>query len=238
MAGMLPAQDTIYRVDGSKQLGKIIELNPTQLRYVPASNPDGPVFRITKNTVAKIVYEDGSVISFQKIREPEDAMFSEKTRDFDKRNIIAIDFFDPVFLRTFSVSYERLSKSGVWGYKIPLSLGIDNKHKQYRSQKLFSTGIALNFYPFDDISNSFHVGLSGIAGKQEFYRQYYNNQNYWATNRETEVFTILAFNTGYRFNISRDFLLSLQLGIGYEISNNPSTTHIIFPVELNLCYTF
>jgi len=238
MAGMLNAQDTIYRVDGSKQVGKIVEINPTQVKYIRADNPEGPVFRITKNTVAKIVYEDGSAISFQEIREPEHALFSEKTRDFAKRNIIAIDFFDPVFLRTVSVSYERLSKSGVWGYKIPLSLGIDNKHKQYRGYKLFSTGIALNFYPFDDIQHKYYLGISGAVGSRNSYSEYFDWINgIYKFEKDNVIFMAFAFNTGIQYNLTSRFLIALQLGIGFETPARPYY-RTLFPFEFSICYTF
>gem|GEM_PF-5403613 len=245
MAGMLHAQDTIYRVDGSKQLGKIIDINPTQVNYIRADNPEGPVFRITKNTVAKIVYEDGSAISFQEIREPDVIGFSETKRETAYRNIVAFNSLHPFFLNTVSVSYERLSKSGKLGYKIPLSIGISEMKRSYtfhKSFKEFKTGLALNFSPFDDPQHRYYLGISGtIAGK-----------NYISYRPEIEknmkFFLAFSIYNGYHYNLTSRFLLNLQLGIGYDILLdrfdselaylNKKSSRLIFPFEFSICYTF
>ncbi len=45
----LNAQDVITMKDGTDVQAKIIEVNPSEIRYKKYSNPDGPIFTINKS---------------------------------------------------------------------------------------------------------------------------------------------------------------------------------------------
>ncbi len=56
------AQDTIYLK--SKEpviIVKIIEVNPSNLKYKKYSNIDGPTYTIEKDKIAKVIYKNGEV---------------------------------------------------------------------------------------------------------------------------------------------------------------------------------
>lgn len=56
------AQDTIYQKNSTSNiLAKIIEVNPTNLKYKKFSNLEGPIYTIEKNKIEKIVYQNGEV---------------------------------------------------------------------------------------------------------------------------------------------------------------------------------
>ncbi len=62
----LLAQDTLYHASKGVLIVKILEITDTEVKYNAASNPDGPVYVIGKKDALKIVYENGTVESFQK----------------------------------------------------------------------------------------------------------------------------------------------------------------------------
>lgn len=55
------AQDTIFKNDGSMLAAKILEINPGEIKYKKASDPDGPVYVESKTAVQSIRYANGLV---------------------------------------------------------------------------------------------------------------------------------------------------------------------------------
>lgn len=53
------AQDVIVQKNGSTIISKILEVGTTEIKYKRYSNPDGPVFSISKSDVVSINYENG-----------------------------------------------------------------------------------------------------------------------------------------------------------------------------------
>ncbi|MDE7386999.1 MAG: hypothetical protein K2N28_07660 [Muribaculaceae bacterium] len=58
------AQDVITKTDGSKIDAKVEEVTDAVIRYRKASNPSGPVYTVPITSVTTIVYENGSVDTF------------------------------------------------------------------------------------------------------------------------------------------------------------------------------
>lgn len=54
------AQDNIVFRDGTEQKGKVQEISTYEVVYQKADNPDGPVYRIDRNTVFLIQFENGT----------------------------------------------------------------------------------------------------------------------------------------------------------------------------------
>ena len=60
------AQDTIYtNSDSPLILAKILEVNPTNLKYKSYSNVDGPTYTIELSKVEKVVYRNGDIEKHQ-----------------------------------------------------------------------------------------------------------------------------------------------------------------------------
>lgn len=65
MLGWIP-QDTIYtNSDSPLILAKILEVNPTNLKYKSYSNVDGPTYTIELSKVEKVVYRNGDIEKHQ-----------------------------------------------------------------------------------------------------------------------------------------------------------------------------
>src|SRR4051812_13915726 len=58
---LMKSQDTIYFMNSTKELVKLIEIGPEEVRYKRTSNPDGPVFVKLKSWVHHISFENGDV---------------------------------------------------------------------------------------------------------------------------------------------------------------------------------
>ena len=59
------SQDTLVTRNGQVILGKVYEINQTDIKYRKPSNPDGPLYTISKEDVAMIEYKNGSKDVFQ-----------------------------------------------------------------------------------------------------------------------------------------------------------------------------
>lgn len=53
------AQDVIVKKDGSTILSKILEVNPSDIKYKKYSNLDGPVYTMQKSDLLSINYKNG-----------------------------------------------------------------------------------------------------------------------------------------------------------------------------------
>ena len=60
------AQDTIYTRNGETVAAKVYEITSTEIKYRKPSNPDGPLYVMSKDDVAVIEYKNGSKDVFQK----------------------------------------------------------------------------------------------------------------------------------------------------------------------------
>lgn len=53
------SQDQLFKKDNSKILVTIVEVNPDAIKYKMADNPNGPIYVVSKNDVAMIIYKNG-----------------------------------------------------------------------------------------------------------------------------------------------------------------------------------
>lgn len=67
-ANMANAQDIITRNDSSKVNAVILEVNPTEIKYKLFHYEDGPRVTALKNEVAYIIYRNGTVERFTKVK--------------------------------------------------------------------------------------------------------------------------------------------------------------------------
>ena len=63
-ASMTYAQDIIVTTNEQKIEAKVIEISSTQIKYLVANMPDGPVFVLETNEVASILFANGQVKVF------------------------------------------------------------------------------------------------------------------------------------------------------------------------------
>lgn len=59
------SQDTLFTRSGQMIPAKVYEINQTDIKYKKPSNPDGPLYSISKEDIAVIEYKNGSKDVFQ-----------------------------------------------------------------------------------------------------------------------------------------------------------------------------
>jgi hypothetical protein len=59
------AQDVIVTRDSKKINAKVTEVNITDIKYKNFDNPDGPTYTLLKSDIASILYQNGSVETFE-----------------------------------------------------------------------------------------------------------------------------------------------------------------------------
>jgi hypothetical protein len=93
------AQDVIIKRDGTKIEVKVLEVNPTTIKYRNFSQPEGPLRTIQVNSVSEIIYEDGQFEKFElKATEPAK---EEVKITVEKDNSVKEEEEDPIFKNGF-----------------------------------------------------------------------------------------------------------------------------------------
>ncbi len=252
IATVLHAQDTIYRVDGSKQEVIIVEVNPSQIRYIRANDPDSTVHVIAKQAVARIIYTNGTVISIQAPVVAPNADAAKVEEPVFHRNILSFNTLE-LINAAVALSYERTWEARKFGIKIPFSFGLgriwdDNDYENfYRGPLLFSTGLAFNYYPLGQENITAFIGMSVVYGKHNYIvdeRDYLMPANVEFGIEKTARFYGGALNVGARARINNNFGVTALLGLGigkaerYEGTIYGSGIDFLWPAELGLVFRF
>ena len=59
IGGKLISQDQLFKKDNTKLEVKILEINPTEIKYKLFNYEDGPIITVLKSEVALIIYKNG-----------------------------------------------------------------------------------------------------------------------------------------------------------------------------------
>lgn len=202
----LQSQDTLYKVDGFVLIVKIMEVNATQIKYLPYDDQAGLTHVISKGNVLKIIYESGLIEDFSKsvaaMAAPVPVVDPIAT-DFG-RNFISLDVLDLLSASSLTFGYEYTFKSGLFGMKVPLSFGLNNK-SGYDGSNVFGTGLDLNIYPFGQGKSKFFYGPS------------FEYKKFKTINMASDINSAYAFlfQAGFLFQPHKHFNISVAAGIGY-----------------------
>jgi hypothetical protein len=262
----LDAQDTLYKVDGSKKIVKIMEVSQTVVRYKLSTNPDGPIYAITVEDVIKIVYENGSTTMFYKgaskpIPVPEVPIKKAPVQVIPlpqkppKKivigpNIISINML-PLFTSSLAFGYERILKSGNNSVKIPISIGfntnaVPDTNSNYYNYKLFSVGFDFYKYPHRkaQAKAKYFYGPSIEYGQFNFLN--YTDINVPPDNpndlKDKSSYFAIAFQNGFLYHPANHFALSITLGLSYFKPLNEDyydvSGYLVIKGGLNVGYNF
>jgi hypothetical protein len=64
------AQDTLVKRDGARIAAKVLEVNPSEIRYKRSDSPDGPLYTINPWELRSIIYAGGRVESYETVQSP------------------------------------------------------------------------------------------------------------------------------------------------------------------------
>ncbi len=226
------AQDQILKRNGQVIKAKVIEVGTSEIKYKLPDNIDGPLYAIDKNTVTKIIYENGHVDNF--------------TTDFkDTSNYsgqlhkaIKLDFLAPLI----GYSQFTFEKSTGVGKSYELSLGIiglgKSQQLDYYYENLVSTKrnqfgfFAAAGYKFNKLPDFLfgrtrftHI-MQGAYVKPVFYlgnysenRVAYKGNNEYVTEKQNVTFGALQIEFGKQWVFGEKFLIDVYWGLGYGADN-------------------
>ncbi len=158
--------------------------------------------------------------------------FSEKTtnpglknenpisKDFGS-NFISINVIDLAFSGFLTFSYERTLKSGNFSFRVPLSLGLkrsdefDYYEGYYNKNKIFNTGFDFYFYPSGQGRAKYFMGPSLEYGQYKYLQyDYYSLNNI----KKVAAYYAILFQNGFLFQPTKDFNISVNVGVGFTQS--------------------
>lgn len=220
----LQAQDKVYRKTGDVVAAKIIEVNDEFVVYKMFNNLEGPNYKLRKDAIDKVVYENGSTETFSgstqfKPMNTAPARPAAPTMIANGEgsaglgyNILNFDFLSILF-NEVGFSYERILNNGYIGLKLPLIIGVNSSSDQTRDySNLYQSGLDLNLYPTGQGSAKYFIGPSIRFGQVHGNNSYYSDGSYYG---ELD-FNMLAFqvNNGVMFQPTPHFNVSLVFGVG------------------------
>ncbi len=230
------SQDYIYTRDNNRIAAKDVKIDIAQIRYKDFNNPDGPEMAVKSNEVSLVAFEDGHLQFFEPVKKI-------VMRNNFNRNMLTYHLAD-LIVNNFTLSYERINKSGKVGFEIPLSFGyghyanIDDMYNQ------IYTGLNINFYPTGQGKWRFLTGpgMRVGVGKWDYYNYNYN-EGYGTNYDEKTGYLKLFVNNGVIFTPIKALSFSVigYIGIRYAFSIPPDYNKQVMTtggVSVNLSYRF
>lgn len=253
--GLLSAQDTLYKSDGSKYNVKILNINETQVRFKPTADQSGPTYVISKADVLKIVYDAGTVEEFPPpvsrgvIKDGKFSAYKTDPRETDfGRTLFSFTPTDLLF-RSLTLSYEHTFESGDFSLRFPVSIGLtslrladleytnENTGDYYSRNKTFSTGVDFYFYPGGQGQAKFFFGPSFEFGQYKYWSFYYNPPFDDGNSKKTSTYYAFLLQNGFLFQPVKHFNVSINAGIGYS-NRRYGTSVIVIRGGLSIGYKF
>lgn len=110
------AQDVIVKKNGSTILAKVLEVNPSNIKYKKHSNPKGPTYTLKKSEIMAINYKNGDKDTFDnesEVSEPNEQSQSLVRKKADERNTEILALYNRSYQPTNQI---RTSKKKINGY--------------------------------------------------------------------------------------------------------------------------
>jgi hypothetical protein len=185
-------------------------------------------FAIAKENVAKIIFENGKEMSFQR------EMSNPDNYADNKKNALKINFLSPLYGST-SLSYERSLKPGrsIEGTLGFIGLGIDQRdenpagayakfgYKFIKDPDFYLRGMRYAHV----LKGAYFKPEIGIAFFERDASHYNDYGQYQANSRESVLTAVLQIVMGKQWVIDNAFLVDFYFGLGYGISSTDETSY-------------
>ncbi len=166
LLGNLFSQDQLFKKDNTKLDVKILEINPTEIKYKLKSNPEGPLYVVLKNEVALVIYANGEHETFSDVKPAAaiskseykesttiinyDSLFAKKNREMEQLLATLTKHKNIIFINTLgfansciSLTIAREFMKGKMSVHLPVSFSYNKPQ--------ISNSFDMNY--FDFVSN-------------------------------------------------------------------------------------
>lgn len=257
----LKSQDIIYTVKGTKIMGKVIEINPTNIKYKSLTNLEGPSYVVLKNEVVLIEFSNGTA---QIINENPPPISPVKTDEkapeakVDKKplniyyldkNLISINALslangDIAIMYDRELFNSKLSISLLGAYNLNPRMGIINAFivsERNNSKKNYDLGAAVNFMPNNTKRIQYFVGLMVKHMDYTFDKEISGPNSTFVYEKTKGTQTAVMVTNGWLYRISQNFNFKLFGSIGPQF-NSPtisnSSLNSLPKVYLGYCFGY
>ncbi|HRH51454.1 MAG TPA: hypothetical protein PLP23_22065 [Panacibacter sp.] len=245
------AQDQIIKRNGQVVKAKVIEVGTSEIKYKLPDNIDGPLYAIDKNTVTKIIYENGHVDNFTTDIKDTANYTGQLTK------AIKINFLAPL-LGYSEFSFEK--STGV-GKSYELSLGIIGLGKSqlltYNSGTLApinknqfgffaSAGYKFNKWPdflfgrtrFTHIMQGAYAKPIIYLGNYSENREVYKPNDDAFIEKKNITFGALQIEFGKQWVFGEKFLIDIYWGLGYGADNKNKSDGYAYYSDATSAYNY
>ncbi len=215
VAMLMQAQDKVYTYDTRIIQAKVLEISPTQIKFVRSDLPSGPSYTMNLRDIDSIVYSNGIKEIFQ-VRKPR--------RNY-KVNIPQLNTwnFNPVGFAHLSAcqAYERRLKNGIVGFRVPLYIGFSlnaiagftkfqsfwadqpfsNSYEYERKAFNMATGLNAKIYFFKHRIIRIFAGPEADIGFSIYKNNTYQYNNYYSTQIDTKPHIVGTFAAAATFGL-------------------------------------
>ena len=179
--------------------------------------------------------------------------------EFSKQNMLTMSVFDLLFTNV-SLKYEFFRKDGKMGYELPLSInagglpdtsdyrGAGSSQFISRRNRIFQTGIALNYYPDGQAKVSYLVGINFQAAWFYYWHYTYapgTNPPTWGYGPNIESIDRLigtsitgALHGGVLFNPREKLTFSMRVGLGLRRYSTIFREYTFSVAQFDACLGF
>lgn len=236
LAGSLQAQDVIYKKNGQVLQTKVVELGTGEIKYRLADQPDGPIYVVEKESILKIIFQDGHVEFYGAQR-----MDEAQTFEGQRTKNLKISFLGPLLGYT-NVLYEQNIKPGrsweVKGTFIGLGKQIGDRPRGFIGSAAYKFYKKPTFYT-NDLKRT-HLMQGGYI-KPEFFLGFssydYDLSGYGNDTRKSSTAAGVLLNLGKQWVFDDAFVLDLSFGIGYGAGTSTRSIYTSGDAEVGLAGT-
>ena len=240
------SQDQLFKKDNSKLEVKILEINPTDVKYKLFSYPDGPTITILKSEVALIIYQNGvhEVINSTPQTPVVKVAPSKKAKKnlnieakLSTKNSITLNLLEPLN-GCIGLTYTRELANHHFNVCLPINIGFTtplmNQHFSkglfYKndigniagfkfSRKIVDIGLGVNFQTSPKRLATYFVGpLVSYSKYNGSYEEikYGNYQTQYINHEFILERWNIMINNGFLIKPSKNFSIILNAAFGYK----------------------
>ncbi len=255
------AQDVMYTTSGNKIMGKVVEVNTTDIKYKDAANIDGPNYVISKNDIVVITYANGTsqIINenppaYNPKKEKEETPSSSAKAPDKKKplnlyylnnnllsiNALALANGDVTLMYDRSLADNHLFLSVLGGYNFNARMGALNAYiadSLEDSKKKIDVGLGINFAPRNTKRIQYFVGLLAKYMTFEYPKivSTSNNQYHYESAQGSQ-FALMVTN-GWLYRVSPNFNFKIFGSVGMPF-NSPVIKNYEGAPKVYLGYCF